>query len=211
MRKRFRRSRVPPSSCLTDAKLTRILLLVLKRTRQFCALSAAPFQTPSERKKEKWVLTLFISDGKHRFTDFLQLILDFKPGDTLIDSLYRYTKAVTIRDYRCDSCSQRAGEPVEIAIRKRTLLGQLPNALCLQLKLAGGDLFKIDAFVKFPLVLDMGPFSVSSNPVEFFGARHPHDRFDQVSEMRSKVDHEVCSNLFGSLFLKKIVSLSWRI
>jgi hypothetical protein len=63
-------------------------------------------------------------------------------------------------------------EPVEISIRKRTLLGQLPNALCLQLKLAGGDMYKIDAFVKFPLVLDLGPFTVSSNPVEFFGARH---------------------------------------
>ncbi len=94
---------------------------------------------------------------------------------------------MTIRDYRCDGCSQRAGEPIEIAIRKRTLLGQLPNALCLQLKLAGGDMFKIDSFVKFPMVLDMGPFSVSSNPVEFFGARHDHPLFAS----KSAVDTEV--------------------
>jgi ubiquitin C-terminal hydrolase len=109
-----------------------------------------------------------LSDAK--YTAFVHLILDIRPGDNLTDSLRRYTKTVSVRDYQCVTCSARAGEPVEITIKKRTLLGQMPKALCLQLKLAGGDAYKIDAFVKFPLVLDLAPFSVASNAADFFGS-----------------------------------------
>ncbi len=103
-----------------------------------------------------------LSDAK--YTEFMHLILDIKQGDSLKDSLKRYTETVRVKDYRCEKCDK------EIEIKKRSLLGQLPKALCLQLQLAGGDTFKIDAFVKFPNILDLGPYSVSSNAVDFFGS-----------------------------------------
>ena len=116
-----------------------------------------------------------------RFTDFLNLNLFVPPQlhrrTTLADCLRFYTQTERVEDYLCESCSKKAtdGIPKYVSIRKRSLLGQLPKALCLHIQIAISGLdddfspFKSHASVEFPEVIDMAPYTVSAHAASFFG------------------------------------------
>lgn len=107
-----------------------------------------------------------------KYTDFLNLNLFIPPVPvtTLQHCLSHYTQQESVEGYFCDKCHQ------EVSIQKRTLLGRLPQALCLHLQIAvaGGEYedsfnpFKVNTFVQFPEILDLAPFHVSGH-ASFFG------------------------------------------
>merc|ERR1711991_190756 len=104
-----------------------------------------------------------------RYSDFLNLNLFVPPvaRTSLAACLEQYTQTELVEDYLCDGCA------AEVTIRKRTLLGQLPRALCLHLQLAVGGLLKSTTAVDFPRVIDMAPYTVNAHAASFFGATVP--------------------------------------
>lgn len=116
-----------------------------------------------------------------RFTDFLNLNLYVPPvrRTTLADCLKHYTQIELVEDYICGGCTKKAGGiPMGVTIRKRSLIGQLPQAICfhLQIAMAGFDdafaAFKTSTFVEFPEVLDLAPYTVNAHAASFFGTKH---------------------------------------
>jgi ubiquitin carboxyl-terminal hydrolase 22/27/51 len=58
--------------------------------------------------------------------------------------------------YTCSYCSASTGATKQISIKV------LPNVLCLQLKRFNGRSIKIDEHVRFPVTLDMTPYTIHS-------------------------------------------------
>ena len=90
--------------------------------------------------------------------DFYALSLEVKNKQNVDESLKSLMDGELISDYKCDACNQA------VDLKKRSLLGKMPNVLILHLKRFDFDFNtfqneKVNSRFEFPSVLDVNKYS----------------------------------------------------
>ena len=95
---------------------------------------------------------------RNNIEQFYTLTLDVSNNQNVDESLKRLMDGEIIQEYKCDACSQ------SVDLKKRSLLGRMPNVLILHLKRFEFNFNtwqneKVNSRYEFPPVLDLNKYS----------------------------------------------------
>ena len=80
--------------------------------------------------------------------------------------IYFFLEPINISGYKCDNCNldNKEEKPVESNIKQKTMIGRIPQSLCIQLErtvINYDAVYKVPVFVAFPEELDLSNYCIN--------------------------------------------------